>query len=112
MDAPPPGGQQMALADTRLTLTEVGGTNDAGPMIMQLYENGEGDMTYAGLDFTYRWTTRGDRLCIADLRLGGMPSDDTSEQCAQVQVNGNRITVDGLGPDAQGNRLSGTITPL
>ncbi len=112
LEAPPSGPLQSALTDTRLTLTEQGGDPAAGPMVMRLYNGGRGDMTFAGLELTYLWVTRGDRLCINDLRLDGMASSDPSEQCGKVSLNGDQITVDGLGPEQQGNRMSGTVTPL
>ncbi|THD81481.1 hypothetical protein E7811_16320 [Aliigemmobacter aestuarii] len=110
------GGDGLAgrLAQTRLDLavTDAAADPAAGPMVMRLRRDGTGDMQYGGLDLTYRWRAEGDRLCLADLRLGGMASDDPSEQCAAVSIAGDRITVEGLGPERGNRRMSGSISPL
>lgn len=102
------------LADTRLDLAATDPVADpaAGPMVMRLRADGTGEMDYAGLSLTYRWQARGDQLCLSDLRLGGIPSDDPAEQCAKVRLQGERITVQGLGPDRTNRRMSGVIAPL
>ncbi len=111
-EAPGAGDAASPLADTRLTLLEVGDTSAERPMLMRLSADGRGDMRYAVLDLTYRWITRGDQLCLSDLRLEGLPSDDPSEQCAQFRISGSQIIIDALGPGQEGNRMSGTIAPL
>lgn len=102
------------LADREMVLTGVEGVDPAaGPMRMTLRRDGTGQMAYAGLDLTYKWQTRGaNDLCLTDLRLSGMPSDDTRAQCSRVTIEGDRVTVQGLGPEQKNRRMSGTIRPI
>jgi hypothetical protein len=101
---------QATLSGTRLDLEAADG--EAPPMVMRLRADGTSETAMAGLVLTGRWQITGDRLCQTDIRLGGVPSDDTAPQCATVSVSGDRVTLVGETGDGGTRRFGGTITPL
>ena len=101
---------QATLSGTRLDLEAADG--DAPPMVMRLRADGTSETAMVGLVLTGKWRVSGDRLCQTDIRLGGVPSEDTAPQCATVSVSGDRVTLAGETADGGTRRFEGTIAPL
>lgn len=98
------------LAGTQLNLQSQNG--EAPPMVMRLNADGTSETAMAGIVLTARWQAEDGTLCQTDVRLGGMPSDDTAPQCVEASVSGDRITLVGRSDDGAPEVYSGTITPL
>lgn len=101
---------QQRLADTRLDLTAEDGAGEQ--MVMRLNADGTSATSMSGLVLTARWEVEGNRLCQTDIRLGGMPSDDTRPQCVTVAITGDQVTLVGERDDGGPRRFTGTIMPL
>ncbi len=101
---------QQRLADTRLNLVEAD-ADEPLPMVMRLRADGTSETSMGGIVLTAQWQAEDDTLCQTDIRLGGMPSDDTAPQCVRVSVAGDQITLTGDADDGP-RTFTGTITPL
>ena len=107
-NAPQPLGAR--LSGSRLDLRS--GDGEAPPMVIRLNADGTSVMSMGGIALTARWQAEGDTLCQTDLRLDGVPSDDTTPQCVQVSVSGDRITLVGAEDGGAPETFTGTISPL
>jgi len=111
----PEGALAEQLSNSRLTLRE--NAPDVDPdevLVLDLAPTGRGVMSLDPVILTFDWSVPQDNVfCIDNLRLAGILSDDDALDCAVVEINGNRISLEWPEDSPEGRRSArGTISPL